>query len=66
MIWITKLYIWIHLSGLNPDCQWTRGAWFNILHDRCRWKHRTACGVYPIRRDFHGGEKFSIFNFISL
>lgn len=26
MIWITKLYIWIHLSGLSPDCQWTRGT----------------------------------------
>lgn len=25
MIWITKLYIWIHLSGLSPDCQWARG-----------------------------------------
>jgi len=25
MIWIKKLYIWIHLSGLSPDCQGARG-----------------------------------------
>lgn len=43
MIWITKLYIWIHLSGLSPDCQWARGG--NFLCDRCRWKYCSACGV---------------------